>query len=47
MAPVYNLGPFRLDSGTEMLFRGAQPTALGQRAVALLRVGGTRGRAGF
>src|SRR5215472_4316276 len=29
-------GPFRLDVETEMLFRGAQPAALGKRAVAVL-----------
>jgi TolB-like protein len=38
MAPTYVLGPFRLDARAEILFRGAEPVALGQRAVALLRV---------
>ena len=38
MAPTYVLGPFRLDAKAEILFRGAEPVALGQRAVALLRV---------
>lgn len=34
----HRFGPFRLDSGAGILFRGAEPVALGQRAVALLRV---------
>jgi TolB-like protein/Flp pilus assembly protein TadD len=38
MPTVYRFGPFRLDTGAELLFRGAEPMALGQRAVALLRV---------
>jgi TolB-like protein len=38
MATIHTFGPFRLDVGAEMLFRGAEPTVLGQRAVALLRV---------
>ena len=38
MATNYDLGPFRLDPKAEILFRGAEPVALGQRAVALLRV---------
>src|SRR5262245_11618767 len=38
MAPIYTLGPFRLDAEAKILFRGAEPVALGQRAVALLRV---------
>jgi TolB-like protein len=38
MATTYILGPFRLDTEAEILFRGAEPVALGQRAVALLRV---------
>ena len=37
MATIYLLGSFRLDAQAEMLFRGAEPVALGQRAVALLR----------
>lgn len=36
MSAIYHLGPFRLDAKVEMLFRGADPIALGQRAVALL-----------
>ena len=38
MATTYILGPFRLDAEAEILFRGAEPVALGKRAVALLRV---------
>jgi TolB-like protein/Tfp pilus assembly protein PilF len=38
MATTYLLGPFRLDAAAEILFRGAEPVALGQRAVALLRL---------
>jgi len=38
MATTYILGPFRLDAEAKILFRGAEPVALGQRAVALLRV---------
>jgi TolB-like protein/Flp pilus assembly protein TadD len=38
MAATYNLGPFRLDAGTDTLFRGSEPVSLGHRAVALLRV---------
>jgi TolB-like protein/tetratricopeptide (TPR) repeat protein len=38
MATIYLFGPFRLDAEAAILFRGAEPTALGQRAVALLRV---------
>ncbi len=38
MATIHHLGPFRLDATTGMLFRGPEPVALGQRAVALLRV---------
>src|SRR5215472_6670519 len=37
MATIYLLGPFRLDVEAAILFRGAEPVALGQRAVALLR----------
>jgi TolB-like protein len=36
MAASYRFGPFHLDAATEVLFRGAEPIALGQRAVALL-----------
>jgi TolB-like protein len=35
---IYLLGPFRLDADAATLFRGAEPMALGHRAVALLRV---------
>ena len=38
MATIYEFGPFRLDAGAEMLFRGGEPMVLGQRAVALLRL---------
>jgi TolB-like protein len=38
MATIHTFGPFRLDAEAEMLFRGAEPTVLGQRAVALLQV---------
>jgi TolB-like protein len=38
MAMIYEFGPFRLDADAEILFRGAEPTVLGQRAVALLRL---------
>jgi TolB-like protein len=36
MAQTHNFGPFRLDAEAGILFRGAEPVALGQRAVALL-----------
>ena len=38
MGTSRHFGPFRLDGDTEILFRGANPIALGQRAVALLRL---------
>jgi TolB-like protein len=38
MPTVHTFGPFRLDATAEILFRQAEPVALGQRAVALLRV---------
>jgi TolB-like protein/Flp pilus assembly protein TadD len=38
MATNHRLGPFRLDAEADILFRGTEPVALGQRAVALLRV---------
>src|SRR5260370_316832 len=38
MATNYEFGPFRLDEDAEILFRGAEPIVLGQRAVALLRL---------
>jgi DNA-binding winged helix-turn-helix (wHTH) protein/predicted ATPase len=34
---IYALGPFRLDTRENLLFRGNEPLALGQRALALLR----------
>jgi TolB-like protein len=36
MTTIYAFGLFRLDAGAKMLFRETEPTALGQRAVALL-----------
>jgi TolB-like protein/Tfp pilus assembly protein PilF len=38
MAMIYEFGPFRLDADAEILFRGAEPIVLGQRAIALLRL---------
>jgi TolB-like protein len=38
MATAHQLGPFRLDGQAGILYRGAEPVGLGQRAVALLRV---------
>ena len=38
MATIYEFGPFRLEADADMLFRGAEPVALGGRAVALLRL---------
>jgi TolB-like protein len=38
MTTTYEFGPFRLDADAEILFSGAQPIVLGQRAVALLRL---------
>jgi len=38
MATIHGLGPFRLDTKAEILFRGTEPVVLGHRAVALLRV---------
>jgi DNA-binding winged helix-turn-helix (wHTH) protein/predicted ATPase len=37
MATIHALGPFRLDTQDDLLFRGTEPTALGRRAAALLR----------
>ena len=34
---AYALGPFRLDMQSDLLWRGTEPTALGRRAIALLR----------
>jgi DNA-binding winged helix-turn-helix (wHTH) protein len=36
MDTVYEFGPFRLDLSAEILFRGADPTPVGRRAVAVL-----------
>ncbi len=36
MTAIYAFGPFRLDAAAGILFRGAEPVPLGQRAVALL-----------
>src|SRR5690349_15359635 len=33
----YALGPFHLDTASELLLLGSEPTALGRRAIALLR----------
>ena len=38
MSPVYQFGPFRLDVHAGILFSGAEPVALGLRAVAVLGV---------
>jgi TolB-like protein len=38
MATIHEFGPFRLDAEAEILFLGSEPTGLGQRAVALLRL---------
>jgi TolB-like protein len=38
MATILQFGPFRLDDDAEMLLCGSEPTVLGQRAVALLRL---------
>lgn len=38
MATTYIIGPFRLDTNAAILFRGGAPVALGQRAIAVLRV---------
>jgi hypothetical protein len=39
MTAIYAFGPFRLDVAAGILFRGADPVALGQRAIALLQYG--------
>ncbi len=38
MSMIYEFGPFRLDPSLGLLMRGTEPTELGQRAVALLRL---------
>jgi adenylate cyclase len=37
MVTIHDLGPFRLDTQDDLLFRGAEPVTLGRRAIALLR----------
>jgi adenylate cyclase len=37
MGTSYALGPFRLDTQSDLLWRGSEPVALGRRAIALLR----------
>src|SRR6266481_5261903 len=37
MGASYTFGPFHLDAEAEVLFCGAEPVALGRRAIALLR----------
>jgi DNA-binding winged helix-turn-helix (wHTH) protein len=38
MVAIYRFGPFRLDAGAGILFHGAEPTALGVRAIKLLQL---------
>jgi DNA-binding winged helix-turn-helix (wHTH) protein len=38
MTAIYAFGQYRLDVAAGILFRGAEPVALGRRAVALLQV---------
>src|SRR5262249_55421639 len=38
MATIHAIGPFRLDAGAEILFRGSDLLPVGKRAVAVLRV---------
>src|SRR5258708_1297311 len=38
MMTIHRFGPFRLDANSKMLFCGAEPLMLGQRAVARLRL---------
>jgi DNA-binding winged helix-turn-helix (wHTH) protein len=38
MTAIYAFGPFRLDVAAGILFRGAEPVALGQRAIALVQI---------
>jgi DNA-binding winged helix-turn-helix (wHTH) protein len=38
MGTIYKFGPFDLDADAGILFRDAEPTRLGQRAVSLLRL---------
>ena len=35
--PHIVVGPFRLDTGSNLLLRGDEPVALGTRAISLLR----------
>lgn len=45
MAAILEFGPFRLDADAGILFHGAEPTPLGQRAVLLLALLVERGGA--
>ena len=38
MTAIYAFGQYRLDVAAGILFQGAEPVALGQRAVALLQI---------
>src|SRR5258708_9432347 len=38
MRAIYAFGPFRVDAAAGILFRGAEPVALGQRAIALRQI---------
>jgi len=38
MTAIYAFGQYRLDVAAGILFRGAEPVALGQRAVTLLQI---------
>src|SRR5262245_22978898 len=38
MAVTHIFGPFRLDATAEILFNGTEPTGVGRRAIALLRL---------
>jgi TolB-like protein/tetratricopeptide (TPR) repeat protein len=38
MTTIHKFGPYRLDVDSQILFCGAEPTVLGQRAIALLRL---------
>jgi predicted ATPase len=41
---IYALGPFRLDTRDNLLFRGSEPLTLGRRAIALLRAAASLAR---
>ena len=38
ISTIHEFGPFRLDSDAGILFHGAEPLLLGERAIALLRL---------